>query len=202
MKKTLSLILVLALMLTALVACGQKTASPAASAAPAEFKTFADILAQQDATNMQYSLGEGMLVYAFELNGVYYRASTAVDEATENAGFDLDYDDPEHDAKWAALIGPLAIENLENLSETIPSQAELDALVGKTGQELLDDGWTMWGGDCESLEFYLNHGAFTYTVQFEGEPANSDTFDWDEGIAPYTVKSATFSGLGDATELD
>ena len=204
MKKTLSLILVLALMLTALVACGQNTAAPAASADPAEFKTFGDILAIADkAGNMQSSVGEGMLVYAYELDGSYYRASTPIDEATETALFDLDYSDPEHDEKLAAIIGSLAIENLEDLTPTILSQAELDTLVGKTGQELLDSGWSMgYYADFDALEFNLNYGAFSYNAQLEGEPADSDTFDWETGIAPYTVKSIAFYGMGDATELD
>lgn len=98
----------------------------------------------------------------------------------------------------------MEIEKIENLNETILSQEELDALMGKTGQELLDDGWVWTGHDLEAMEFWMQKGAFTYTIVFDGkvDEADYDTFDAEEGIREMTVKSAAFYELGDATNIE
>ena len=97
------------------------------------------------------------------------------------------------------------MEKLENLSEQILTQDQLDQLKGKTGQELLRDGWTCSGSfNLESKEFFLNYGPFLYSVTFDGEitEKNAEDFDDEAGIRELTVKSVQFSELGDATTIE
>ena len=84
-------------------------------------------------------------------------------------------------------------------------QEELDKNVGKTGQELFDDGWTYWYYNLEDMEAGLYYKDFAYTVRFEydGEPmVNSDDFDFYEEFKDLKVSSVTFDGLGDAAVLE
>ena len=95
------------------------------------------------------------------------------------------------------------METMENLSNEIIPQEELDKLVGKTGEELFNDGWTDGSGyNLEDMEFWLNKGAFEYTVVFDGKVENYDEFDTEEGVKAFTVKSVKFNGLGDATNIE
>ena len=117
---------------------------------------------------------------------------------------DISFEDEDYEAQQAAILSPLAIDKIENLSEQILSQEELDKLVGKTGKDLQDAGWTFGGQDLSTMEFWMNYGAFSYTVVFDGSVPESDweTFEAETGTADMTVKSATYNSLGDATNVE
>ena len=85
----------------------------------------------------------------------------------------------------------------------IPPQEELDKYVGKTGQDLLDDGWTEgYGYNLDDMVFWLYKGPFAYDVVFESDQKyeNTDDFDVWKTIAPLKIKSVTYKGLGNASE--
>lgn len=90
------------------------------------------------------------------------------------------------------------------------SQQEMDALVGKTGQELLDMGFLSAGsyGFAEDFSWAeLSRGAFSYEVFFnERVKEQKEDYDVEETIRDMTVSSFSFSGaLSDAAsdkELD
>ena len=96
----------------------------------------------------------------------------------------------------------MKIAKIENLSDAVPTQEELDKLVGKTGEELLEDNWYSSGYDLDSMEFTMGHGLFLYTVTFEGKVEVTDDFDENEAIKPLKVKSVVYYDLGDTTNLD
>ena len=158
-----------------------------------------DVLAL-DRETFQSALYDNVLVYAFELDGTYYRATTSISQDMAETLRELDF----NDEKFIELVKPLAIEKMENLSEQILSQDELDALIGKTGQELLDEGWYSSGYNLETMEFWMNYEPFVYTVTFDGEVAKEDyeSFDDEEDIKDLTVKSAKFMTLGEATNVE
>ena len=250
MKNTIALLLSLALIL-GLTACGG-SAAPSASAAPeaenaesastaqetqapeaaenAEFHTMADVFAY-DSDN--YASGGDYYIYVFEKDGIIYRATAKFPPDVSEKVAAIDIFDEQYDAKVReavapleiekldnltemippqeeldALVGktgqdlPLEIEKLDNLTEMIPPQEELDALVGKTGQDLLDDGWTIWSYQLDIMEFGLHHGPFAFTVVFDGELEMTDSFDEYAAIAPLTIKSVTYDGIGDGTETE
>ena len=219
MKNTIALLLSLALIL-GLTACGG-SAAPSASAAPeaenaesasaaqetqapeaadnAEFHTMADVFAY-DSDN--YASGDDYYIYVFEKDGIIYRATAKFPPDVSEKVAAIDIFDEQYDAKVREAVAPLEIEKLDNLTEMIPPQEELDALVGKTGQDLLDDGWTIWSYQLDIMEFGLHHGPFAFTVVFDGELEMTDSFDEYAAIAPLTIKSVTYDGIGDGTETE
>ena len=219
MKNTIALLLSLALIL-GLTACGGSAAS-SASAAPeaenaesastaqetqapeaadnAEFHTMADVFAY-DSDN--YASGGDYYIYVFEKDGIIYRATAKFPPDVSEKVAAIDIFDEQYDAKVREAVAPLEIEKLDNLTEMIPPQEELDALVGKTGQDLLDAGWTIWSYQLDIMEFGLHHGPFAFTVVFDGELEMTDDFDEYAAIAPLTIKSVTYDGIGDGTETE
>lgn len=144
---------------------------------------------------------EDKYVYVFEQDDTYYRAIADCPTDVSDRVFALDWEDPQYDAKLRELISPLKVDRIENLTEAIPPQEELDKLAGKTGEELFNEGWTNSGWNLETMEFYMYHGPFEYIVVFEGDAKSPEEFD-EEDINPLVVKSVKYYGLGDATNLD
>ena len=209
MKKILALGLALVAVLMALTACTKTEPSGAGQSAPSDFdpaslKTLADVYAASADGETQEGYSETEYVYVFQVDGVYYRAIAPLEPDVSQKLWDTEYDE-DWDQKMLDLLGQVPVERVENLSEQIPSQEELDKLVGKTGQELFDDGWSYYYYNLEDMETGLYHGPFSYTVCFDydGEPMeNTDDFDFYEEFKDLTVSSVTFSGLGEATNLD
>lgn len=206
MKKTIAMLLISLMAMSLLTGCGAGGSSSPAAASGAEaadtlpFQTVGDVLSYEE--NRQYAYDETSFVYAFELDGTCYRAVAELTPEVSKALNELDILDESHDEKMAELVSPLEISRLDNLTEQMPSQEELDALVGKTGQELLDNGWTSGGYNLDEGEFWLNKGAYAYTVTFNETVEQTEDFDEYEAIAPLTVKSVTCTGIGDATNLE
>ena len=206
MKKIAALILVCLMAASLLAGCGAAdSAAPggdsaeqgAESADIGALRTMGDVFGFEDCG---VGYGEGSFVYVFEADGTYYRAIADLPEDVSEALWALDFFDEQHDEKVKEIVAPLEISRLENLSETILPQEELDALIGRTGQELLDDDWYIRGYNLDTMEFWMYHGAFAYTVVFDGTLELTDDFNEEEAIGPLTVKSVTFDGIGDATD--
>lgn len=209
MKKVLSSVLTLVLVLAVFAGCSKNpadtnTPSGSSNASVDSLKTIGDILALNLDGENQYATYGSKFIYVFETDGTVYRAITSVNETTEQALFDLDYADPDHDKKMADIVSPLEIETLENLSENILPQEELDKLVGKTGADLLSDGWKTGSGyNTDTMEFWLDYKAIQYTVVFDGSvDSEAEDFDEEEAIKPLVIKSVTYTGFGDATDIE
>ena len=196
MKRLLTLALAAILLLSG---CGKKTAPVSLDG----IQTLGDVLALGEDAFKQSGFSEDTYVYVFELAGNYYRAIADVPADVSKKLWDLEYDD-DYDKNLSELISPLTIKTIEDLSKDIPAKEELDKLVGKTGKQLLDDGWSIWGYDLDSMQFSMHHGIYAYQVTFE-KPAkpleNTDDFDEEAAIAALKVVSVAFDGIGDATEL-
>ena len=212
MKKGLALVLALMLMISVLAACGQTgenstgdtegAQGPVSGTAAIEsLETIGDAMALESAEFRQSSGEANRFVYVFGLDGTYYRVIAPMTDEEFQEFMDLDYDDPDYDAKLEKVIGPLKIEKWENLNDIIPAQEELDQWIGKTGQELFDAGWTNSGWNLDNMEFWMDYGPFMYTVVMEGTVENVEDFD-EEDIAPLVVKSVTYNDLGDASYIE
>ncbi len=204
MKKTVLLVLTLAFALFVFTACGQTQSASSESERtfdPSQAKIMGDVFPYAGEGETQSAYSETEYVLVFTVDDTYYRAVAKMPEDVSKDVWAIDFEDEEKDQKIQDLISPLEIDSLENLTEQMPKQEELDELIGKTGQELFDDGWTYWSYDLESMEAGLNHGAYAFTVAFEydGEQMeNTDDFDFYEEFKDLKVKSVTLSGLGDA----
>ena len=211
MKSTVRILfclLLAACMIFAFAGCSaEKTDAPKAGESVAdsaqeagEFTTMGDAFAYES-DNISYS--DEYYVYVFEKDGVIYRAIAELPADVSETIWAIDFFDENRDAMILEAVSPLPIMRLDNLTELIPPQEELDALVGKTGQELKDDGWSISSWDLDSLEFGMYHGPFAFTVLMEGDFTPNENYDFDEDadFAPLTVKSVTYDGIGDASDV-
>jgi hypothetical protein len=207
MKKTISLILALALVLAVFAGCSKNTdngtnPSGSSSADVTSFKTIGDII-NSGIESIQSANTDKYYIYVFQIEQVYYRAIANLTPELSQSLFDLDFDDENYDKKLNDIISPLTIDKLENLNDAVIPQEELDKLVGKTGEDLLYDGWSSgMGYNLDTMEFWFNKGAFEYTVVFDGKLENSDDFNEEEAVKPLVIKSVTLNGIGDATNIE
>ena len=147
------------------------------------------------------SIYEKAYVTAVELDDVVYRVIADLEEENAEALFSLDANDPEHLRKYADLASPLTISRIENLSGQIPSQEELDALAGKTFEELMGNGFTCSGWDLENKIIFMEQGPFQFKVVFDGEEISYEDFD-EEDILPLTIASVTFDRIVNAASME
>ena len=113
---------------------------------------------------------------------------------------DVTYDD--YDLEMEKLVAPLKIGKAEDLSEQMLSPEEINALTGKTGEELLNDGWTITGYDLDQVMFLMTKDVFEYQVFFEGAVENSEGFNENEAVKALVVREVQLEGFGDATNIE
>ena len=99
-------------------------------------------------------------------------------------------------------LAAMEMEKVEDLTAGMPKQQELDRLVGKTGGELLNDGWEIVGhsiySDFDSAtEFYLVKGLYFYSVRFDEAVEVDENFSEAEAMRPLTIASVTCDGVSD-----
>ena len=217
MKKTLALVLGILMAMTLLAGCGSKGSSDAPkdsssqetseSSADTEedviasLKTLGDMYALTDTEHLQSSMYNGHFIYVFKLNDVVYRVVAEVSREIEEADYALDFSDPDYHKKEQELLKDVPITRIDNLTEGIPTQEEMDQFVGKTGQELLEDGWYIHGWYADTNEILMNKSPYLYRVIFDGLDVDQDTFEEDD-VLTYKVKSITFESIGDAGEIE
>lgn len=192
--KTTLVALVLCLACAALVACSGQAQS---SSSAADSGQAASAQASAVDTSSWKTLGD-----AFEFGGEpttagwddsYYVALFETDDAAirvvaqSNATVDekimnLMPGSENYAKELADAIGDLPLVSAEDITAEKLSQEQLDALVGKTGQELLDEGWTFanyyfYGGVDTGAA--MEYGPFSYNVTFDvgvtEEESESDT---------------------------
>lgn len=194
MKKALTLILASALVISLLAACAGGAGGTSA------FATIGEAMASEEAEELQYGAANGTFVYAYRMDGVYYRLIAPMTEKEYNDYLGLDFADPKFEANRDAILASLKVERCENLSEKMPSEDDLKKYVGKTGGDLLDEGWTTGSFDSYEAKIWMYYELFSYIVVFDGEIEYSDDLNIEEAIRDLKVKSVTLDGLGDAIE--
>jgi hypothetical protein len=204
MKKVLIIFLAM-LMTFAFAGCGAGSSGEDGGDPAADFdfeavETIGDLMAL-DLDNSQWGTNDKDFVYGFELGGSYYRFKAEMTQEQYDALNNVDFSADDAQEQQDAIISEFVITDRQQLDDQILSQEELDALVGKTGQELIDDGWTPgYGYNLENNEFWLFYGPFCYTVVFDGEfKEDEEIYDETEYFKDHKVKSAEFNSLGDVT---
>ena len=170
------------------------------------YKTLADVFAvfkktndQGDTPRYSSSIVETMYAVAFEDGGACYRVEAAIPADVFEKLDAIDFFDEQREEKQEALLGPLPVTRVGDLSAVLPAQEELDALVGMTGEELLDMGFEYGMGYSfwETTDFYLTRGLVDYVVTFNEKVPEMDDYDdvLDELIRPMTVQKVQIDGL-------
>ena len=150
-------------------------------------------------------LGEGAEIYASAYNEDRYVCVFGKDGAMLRAVARLTpeaYQALRDGSESAELLAAMETESVEDLTAAMPRQAELDRLVGKTGGELLDDGWeivghTIYNDFMSSTVFYLVKGFYSYTVQFDEAVSVDENFSEADAMRPLTIASVTCDGVSE-----
>ena len=204
MKRTLIFAVVVLMVLSAFTACTKTTESKTPASEADAPKTLGDIFAIESVNIAGYQSSGKAIAIVYQVDGSYWRAIAPMTEEQSEAWFDVDLFGENKEEEERAILSPLEIVQLDNLDKEKLSKEDLKAFVGKTGEELLNAGWTSEGGDPTVPESYMSYGPFLYTVTFEpgAEYVESDDFELETFIRPLKVKSIAYSGLAyTATDL-
>lgn len=201
MKKISMTLFILLLSAMMLAGCGNKNKTD--ETVIESVTTIGDAMAL-DAEETQMGFYEDVAVYVFSFDGTYYRAKANLPPEVSDALWELDILAEDYEEKRDALLASLEIGTIENLNDQILDRNDMDALVGKTGETLLESGWHCTGYNLETMEFWMNYGPFCYTVVFNGSVSEEEYADFDdtEDIKDLTIKSVAFYALGDATDIE
>lgn len=152
-----SIVLVVLMLAATLVACGgsEKTTDPTVESTEAtsnadfaSMKKLSEVIAVS--SDGGTASNDQVISYIFKYNGKLYRAkavNTAEIDERINA---LDFFAEDYQAQRDAILGEAELISVDDISDSIPTQDEMDALIGKTGQELLDMGFTI--NTCDASE--------------------------------------------------
>lgn len=155
-----------------------------------EWKTVADVLSL-DTNGMDQTAGGGKYYAAFLYGGKYYIVEADLSDELYEQIMALDVFAEDYDAQRLALLGPCEITYAADVSTLALPQEELDAWIGKTGQDLMDAGWEYLGYqyDNHSLCAVLGNGDIQYIVSFSDELAQP------EGEKDLDYAGATITGI-------
>ena len=189
MKKLTAFIIVLMLAAALAAGCGEKKTSVQ------DISSAGTLGELKDLADNGYAYDESTFIIIVSSDGKYYRVEADIPEDVSAALDALSWDDDDHDKKVWELIAPLKIKTLTDLNEQRLSQEELDSYIGKTGADLIKEGWTTTSYFPDPQSDCLVYGPFQYTVTFDSEIPENENIDTDELIGPLTVKSMEYFGL-------
>ena len=196
----LSMLLVIGMVLTG---CGSNEGGNDGSLD--NIKTMQDVfnlIPTDDVTGKSIHNNHYVMIFKYMKNE--YRVWAELTDAVYQQLFDLDFFDPDIDQKERDLVKDFDAQGLTNLTAAMPSEDDLKKYVGKTGQELVDMGFTchgfmLWG----DAEFYLDFGDYGYKATMnEKLDSYDEDASYEEIMAHLTVKKMECTGVGqNATDL-
>ncbi len=184
---------------------GQGTAQGSGSGQAAEIATLADAFAQE-CSGSSWGYSDRAFVYVYETeDGGAWRVVALMDEKMHDELDAVDIFDEDHDQKIREIAGAMKVESVEDLMAGVTPQAELDKLVGRKGQELLDEGYELagWYVFDDEAAFFLNKGYYQYRVHVEEKLEGGDDYDGDGEFPGLTVKDVQYNMLNEtATDYE
>ena len=207
--------LALALLSVPLTACGGQAAQGGGSSSAAEqaqavvvdvssWKTLGDALAYDNGENNTAGWDEKRYITVFSTDGPVVRVVAKMDAETYEKLGALDATDESYNEKFLEVMGGLPLESAEDLTDQKVTQDELDAYAGKTGQDLVDDGFAfesywMYGGDETGA--VMAKGPLAYNVTFDVSIPDEKAEDGGASIMGATITDAVYAGASvDATD--
>ena len=191
MKKTALLIL------TVIILCAVCAAQAEGNGLPV-FASIQDVL---DSTTVELTVQDHQdnVVLLTEMDGRYIRMVTLLDDHAKDLYKAVEADD--HSAAdikaFEAYAWALPLSYTEELPDIPKSQAELDALKGKTVQELQDEGFgiIILSGNTEEVPTVINleYGSYKYEFEVTNGASGYPQF--------MTINSGKFIGFSHAAFL-
>ena len=211
MKKILTLVLAVLLITGVLSGCTKKEETPTGgetsgqaetteAGGPETWKTISDIQKVEGLYENEKAHFENLFVYAFTVDGVIYRAVVNLTQEQSDALWALDIFDENYDQKEAEIVGSIPISQLDNMTERIPSQSDLDAWIGKTGEDMLKEGGRVSGWLTYEKQFYVDLGFFEYLVTVDGDlqiDENGES-EGEELFSPMVITKVEYYTLANA----
>ena len=219
-KIAASIALALALGILPLAACsGQQAASspsagassqasesvePNASAATIDtssWKTLGDAL-DNATSNPNAGWDDEYYLCDFEIGESTIHAVAKMAPGVGEKIAELDFDDKDYNTKLRQAVGGLELISAEDISSYKLDRTAMDALVGKTGQELFDEGFVfegyfMYGGDNTGATLAKDY--FSYGVTFDASVPENNTEEDGASIKNAKVVEVDFQGTSTAS---
>jgi hypothetical protein len=213
MKKIIIVTLTIIMVLFSLSACKMERPKETVDTTPPtqldasnidSLKTFEDVI-NLTKEETQSSVGNGYVVYAFKFGDDYYRVYSAISKELEDEYINIDITDEDAQEKQEALIKDIEVDKVEKLTDQILTEEQCNELVGKTGKDLVTDGWTYDGSYMlDEMEIWMAKGPFVYAVTFDGTVPESEyeDFDCEKDTKDMKVKAVRFEMLGDVSNIE
>jgi len=165
---------------------------------PSAWKTVEDVLVLETESK-EYGIlyGENVYEIMFPYGGSLWQVKADLTEDQIAELDSIDIFDENREEKVLAIVNPLEISSVAELNKMAIPQEELDQLIGKTGQELLDAGWEQdfWGyGDNGRIYMRMINGKFGYAVYFNEEIVIPENYEDPIDITGFTVSGIEFNG--------
>jgi hypothetical protein len=166
-----------------------------------DWKTLGDALANQTGL-LASGNNDSSYVIVFTADDGTYRAVAKMQPDTAKKLEGLDIFDPENTQKIIDAVSGLELISAEEISGDVLSQEEVDSYLGKTGQDLIDDGLTfdryfMSGGDQTAASF--SRGYHSYEFTFDTKIAEDDPEDGGAAImSAKIVEAHNYGNLSNA----
>lgn len=121
------------------------SAEPAVEKDPSSFETFSDAMVSMDEGDA-YTVWDGYAVAAVQRDGRVFRVVAALDERAEELyAVSLEDEDESHSSTLALYnyVKALPVQYTEELSVVPFTQEELDAMAGKTIEDVMSEPWEL-----------------------------------------------------------
>ncbi len=176
------------------VDAGMDAAPPEAAVTvdPSAWKTMADVLSL-DTDGSEASWDDQYYTYIFDYAGTQWLIRAQFSKALNEAIGKVDFMADDRREQINAILAPCEIDLVLDLSTLALPREELDQWIGRTGQEMLDDGWEYNGytRDEKGVRVYMVYGDFQYAVTFAEELEMSQGY----GEMPGNLGEATVAGI-------
>lgn len=194
-NKILCFLLVL-IMAAAFTACGGNSDGGSDSeSSDTEVKTMGEIFALE-VDDQTLSVAPDKVVYIYTIDGKPTRVEAAITEEMYSEIDAIPFDDEDRDAKIHKILEGVEVTRTDDMSEYVPTDEEVEALVGKTGQELIDAGFDMEAcivdGNVTTVNAARDYAE--YMLEFDGT-VDDESDEWAAELAELKVTSASYTGL-------
>ena len=207
MKKIIALVLCV-VTVVCLVSCTVSFTPAKQEADLSSINTLGDFF-DLDLEDGSWSYNENYYVVLFENGNNTYRIAAKLSDDIYLELENIDFSEGDVDEQIERILYDVVVYAIEDMTKYIPTEEELNQYVGKTGKELLDDGFSTSGYMTAfgTQKFFMSKGIYDLDVYFnENVDIDPETFDTEEGIKNLTVKKVEFTGFssyaGDAEYYD
>ena len=208
---------VLSLAVLPLAACGGSASTDTATDEPAHaatqpaeldtssWATMRDALSVADSNEISYGYDENYFVCVFHAGESSIRAVAKYQPSIDGAFADLDMGADDYREQLTEVVGDLELVEAADITADCMSQEELAQYVGKTGQDLIDAGFTfasynMYGGEQTGAD--MDKGYYSYDITFDVQVSEDQTEDDGAALMSATVVDAQSLGNLSNAALD